>query len=190
MLDGDDVNAEQLSNIKSFLQDELNVRFPEKLEGFSIGQQLEVLKDKIARPIRICGMVKNEGEPGGGPFWIKDQNGNISLQIIESAQIDTDDDAQSDILHNATHFNPVDIVCGVKINHKGEKYDLMKFVNTKQGFITGKTKEGRELKALELPGLWNGAMAYWNTIFVEVPLQTFSPVKKVNDLLKPAHQVQ
>ena len=100
-----------------------------------------------------------------------------------------DNPDQADILHNATHFNPVDVVCGLK-NEKGEKYDLMKYVNTEQGFITGKTKEGRELKALELPGLWNGAMAYWNTIFVEVSLQTFSPVKTVNDLLKPAHQVK
>jgi hypothetical protein len=189
LLEQENPTADQLEEIKSFLQNELNVRFSEKFAGFNIGQQIEVLKDKINRPIRICGMVKNEGEPGGGPFWIKDRKGNVSLQIIESAQIDTDDDGQSDILQNATHFNPVDIVCGVK-DHKGEKYDLMNFVDTKQGFITGKTKEGRELKALELPGLWNGAMAYWNTIFVEVPLQTFSPVKTVNDLLKPAHQVK
>lgn len=188
-LDTSDRASDRLDDIKSFLRDELNVRFSEKWSSFNLGQQIEILKDKINRPIRICGMVKNEGEPGGGPFWIKDRKGNVSLQIIESAQIDMDSPEQSDILQNATHFNPVDIVCGLK-NHKGEKYDLMKFVDTKQGFITGKTKEGRELKALELPGLWNGAMAYWNTIFVEVPLHTFSPVKKVNDLLKPAHQVR
>jgi hypothetical protein len=132
-------------------------------------------------------MVKNEGEPGGGPFWIKDGEGNISLQIIESAQIDMSNDEQAAILKNSTHFNPVDLVCGVR-NHKGEKYNLLDFVDTKQGFITGKTQEGKELKALELPGLWNGAMAFWNTIFVEVPLVTFNPVKTVNDLLKPTHQ--
>jgi len=132
-------------------------------------------------------MVKNEGEPGGGPFWIKDAQGNISLQIIESAQIDMEDKAQAAILQNSTHFNPVDLVCGVR-DYKGQKFDLLDFVDTKQGFITGKTKEGKELKALELPGLWNGAMAFWNTIFVEVPLVTFNPVKTVNDLLKPTHQ--
>ena len=146
-----------------------------------------MLKDRINRPIRICGMVKNEGEPGGGPFWIKDAQGNISLQIIESAQIDMEDKAQAAILQNSTHFNPVDPVCGVR-DYKGQKFDLLDFVDTKQGFITGKTKEGKELKALELPGLWNGAMAFWNTIFVEVPLVTFNPVKTVSDLLKPTHQ--
>ena len=134
-------------------------------------------------------MVKNEGEPGGGPFWIKDGKGNISLQIIESAQIDMDNQGQADILKNSTHFNPVDLVCGVK-NYQDEKYNLMNFVDPKQGFITGKTKDGKELKALELPGLWNGAMAFWNTIFVEVPSSTFNPVKTVNDLLRPAHQVK
>jgi hypothetical protein len=146
------------------------------------------LKDKINRPIRICGMVKNEGEPGGGPFWIRNAHNHISLQIIESAQIDMSDQRQVEILKNSTHFNPVDLVCGVK-NYKGEKYNLLNYVDHKQGFITNKTYEGRKLKALELPGLWNGAMAFWNTIFVEVPLSTFNPVKTVNDLLKPTHQV-
>src|SRR5690606_14586278 len=145
-------------------------------------------RDKINRPLRICGMVKNEGEPGGGPFWIQDQHGHLSLQIIESAQVDVNNPEQLKIMKNATHFNPVDLVCGVR-NYKGEKLDLLKFVDPKQGFITQKTSEGKDLKALELPGLWNGAMAFWNTIFVEVPLVTFNPVKTVNDLLKPAHQV-
>lgn len=188
-LDEDNLSAEQLGEIKAFLEAELNVRFTEKFMDFNLDQQVEILKDKINRPIRICGMVKNEGEPGGGPFWINDRKSNISLQIIESAQIDMNDSGQSDILKNSTHFNPVDLVCAVK-NYKGEKYNLMNFVDTKQGFITGKTKEGRELKALELPGLWNGAMAFWNTIFVEVPSSTFNPVKTVNDLLRPAHQVK
>ncbi|WP_289038420.1 DUF4301 family protein [uncultured Zobellia sp.] len=188
-LDSGDLTAQQLDEIKSFLENDLNVRFSDSFSGFSIGEQIEVLKDKINRPIRICGMVKNEGEPGGGPFWINDRKGNISLQIIESAQIDMENDQQAGILKNSTHFNPVDLVCAVK-NYKGEKYNLMNFVDVKQGFITGKTKEGRELKALELPGLWNGAMAFWNTIFVEVPSSTFNPVKTVNDLLRPAHQVK
>jgi hypothetical protein len=134
-------------------------------------------------------MVKNEGEPGGGPFWIKDANGNVSLQIIESAQIDTANEAQIALLKNATHFNPVDLVCGV-CDYTGKKFNLLNFVDHKQGFITEKTKDGKDLKALELPGLWNGAMAFWNTIFVEVASTTFNPVKTVNDLLKPSHQVK
>jgi hypothetical protein len=133
-------------------------------------------------------MVKNEGEPGGGPFWVRDRHNNLSLQIIESAQVDLSDEGQELIFKNSTHFNPVDLVCGVK-NHKGEKYNLLNFVDDNQGFITSKTKDGKSLKALELPGLWNGGMAFWNTIFVEVPLITFNPVKTVNDLLKPAHQI-
>lgn len=189
ILDGDNLTSEILENIKLFLERELNVRFSDKFGGFSIGQQIEVLKDKINRPIRICGMVKNEGEPGGGPFWIRDAHDHISLQIIESAQVDMGNPMQIDILKGATHFNPVDLVCGVR-NYKGEKFNLLNFVDAKQGFITQKTKEGKDLKALELPGLWNGTMAFWNTIFVEVPLVTFNPVKTVNDLLKPAHQVK
>ncbi|MDF0707208.1 DUF4301 family protein [Flagellimonas okinawensis] len=187
LLDKEGVSIEKADEIKSFLETNLNVRMPVNYDGLSVGEQNAILKEKIDRPIRVCGMVKNEGEPGGGPFWIKDSDGNISLQIIESAQIDMDDKEQAAILQNATHFNPVDLVCGVR-NHKGEKFNLLEYVDPKQGFITGKTKEGKELKALELPGLWNGAMAFWNTIFVEVPLVTFNPVKTVNDLLKPTHQ--
>ncbi|MEQ9580556.1 MAG: DUF4301 family protein, partial [Arenibacter sp.] len=189
VLDGDNLTSELLETIKSFLEKDLNVRFSDKFGGFSLGEQIEILKDKINRPIRICGMVKNEGEPGGGPFWIRDSHDHISLQIIDSAQVDMDNPAQVEILKNSTHFNPVDLVCGVR-NYKGEKFNLLNFVDAKQGFITQKTKEGKDLKALELPGLWNGAMAFWNTIFVEVPLVTFNPVKTVNDLLKPAHQVK
>ncbi len=188
MMEENEVTVEKADEIKSFLERELNVRMPNNYDELGVNEQKEVLKDKINRPIRICGMVKNEGEPGGGPFWIKDADGNISLQIIESAQIDAGNAEQMNILKNSTHFNPVDLVCGVR-NFKGEKYDLLDFVDAKQGFITGKTQEGKELKALELPGLWNGAMAFWNTIFVEVPLVTFNPVKTVNDLLKPTHQV-
>lgn len=187
LLADDTVNAELLDEIKHFLESELNVRFLDSFSSYNLGEQIKILKDKIERPIRVCGMVKNEGEPGGGPFWIKDKNNHISLQIVESAQIDESIESQIDILKNSTHFNPVDLVCGVR-NYKGEKYNLLNFVDPKQGFITEKTKEGRALKALELPGLWNGAMAFWNTIFVEVPLVTFNPVKTVNDLLKPSHQ--
>ena len=186
LLEGD-ISIEKADEIKAFLEKDLNVRMPKNYDDFSVDEQKSILMDRINRPIRICGMVKNEGEPGGGPFWIKDGEGNISLQIIESAQIDMNNKAQADIVQNSTHFNPVDLVCGVR-NHKGEKFNLLDFVDTKQGFITGKTKEGKELKALELPGLWNGGMAFWNTLFVEVPLVTFNPVKTVNDLLKPSHQ--
>ena len=187
LLEESGVSVEKADEIKAFLEKDLNVRMPNNYDDLGVEEQKSVLKDRINRPIRICGMVKNEGEPGGGPFWIKDGEGNISLQIIESAQIDMDNKDQAAILQNSTHFNPVDLVCGVR-NYKGKKFNLLDYVDPKQGFITGKTKEGKELKALELPGLWNGAMAFWNTIFVEVPLVTFNPVKTVNDLLKPTHQ--
>lgn len=187
LLEKESISIEKADEIKYFLEKDLNVRMPNNYDDLSVDEQTMVLKDRINRPIRVCGMVKNEGEPGGGPFWIKDSEGNISLQIIESAQIDMGNEEQVAILQNSTHFNPVDLVCGIR-NHKGKKYNLLDYVDPKQGFITRKTKEGKELKALELPGLWNGAMAFWNTIFVEVPLVTFNPVKTVNDLLKPSHQ--
>jgi hypothetical protein len=132
-------------------------------------------------------MVKNEGEPGGGPFWVKDDNGKVSLQIVETSQIDLSNEKQAYIVEKATHFNPVDLVCGVK-NYKNEKFNLLDFVDENTGFIVSKTKNGKPIKAFELPGLWNGAMAKWITIFVEVPIFTFNPVKTVNDLLKPTHQ--
>jgi hypothetical protein len=188
LLAGHSIGEVQRKEIKLFLEQQLNVRFSDEFETYTEEEQAKILIDKINRPIRICGMVKNEGEPGGGPFWIEDKNGNSTLQIIESAQIDSKDKNQMAIVAKATHFNPVDLVCGVR-NYKEEKYDLLTFVDHKQGFITDKTKDGKELKALELPGLWNGGMAFWNTIFVEVPLLTFNPVKTVNDLLKPSHQV-
>ncbi|MDC6351087.1 DUF4301 family protein [Zeaxanthinibacter sp. PT1] len=189
MLQEEELHGEQLQEIREFLEKKLNVRFTDKFQGYSAAQQIEILRDKINRPIRVCGMVKNEGEPGGGPFWIRDGHNNVSLQIIESAQVDTKNDKQHSIFRDATHFNPVDLVCSVK-NHRGEKFHLPNYVNSQLAFITQKTKEGQKLKALELPGLWNGAMAFWNTIFVEVALETFNPVKTVNDLLKPAHQVR
>ena len=131
--------------------------------------------------------VKNEGEPGGGPFIVGDENGNESLQIVESSQIDSSDKAQSAIVQQATHFNPVDLVCGLK-DFRGEKFDLKEFTDPKTGFISEKSKNGKTLKAQELPGLWNGAMANWITIFMEVPILTFNPVKTVNDLLREQHQ--
>lgn len=178
----------ELNEIAEFLSSDLSVRITPEFKKYSDRYKIEYLRDKLNRPIRICGMVKNEGEPGGGPFWVKDQYSNQSLQIVESAQINIKDKKQRAILENATHFNPVDLVCGVK-NYKGEKFDLEKFVDHKAAFITMKNKVGKDLKALELPGLWNGSMAFWNTIFVEVPILTFNPVKTVNDLLKAPHQI-
>ena len=142
---------------------------------------------KLNRPIRVCGMVKNEGEPGGGPFWVNGASGNASLQIVESAQVNKADEEQSEIFSVSTHFNPVDIVCAVK-NYKGEKFDLLKYRDPETGFISEKSHEGQSIRAMELPGLWNGSMSDWNTVFVEVPLETFNPVKTVNDLLREQHQ--
>lgn len=145
------------------------------------------LKDKLNRPIRVCGMVKNTGEPGGGPFWIEEGDGSRSLQILETAQIDLSDAESTAHMQASTHFNPVDLVCGTK-DYRGHSFDLLEFRDMQTGFITEKSKNGKELKALELPGLWNGAMSGWNTLFVEVPLITFNPVKTVNDLLREEHQ--
>ncbi len=189
LLDNKIPSVSQISDVKAFLEKKLNVDITSDFEKYSEKYKIEYLKEKINRPIRVCGMVKNEGEPGGGPFWIKDAQGNISLQIIESAQVDMSNQKQQDIFRKATHFNPVDLVCGIK-NYKGEKYNLLDFTDPKQSFITRKTSEGKMLRALELPGLWNGSMAFWNTVFIEVPLLTFNPVKTVNDLLKSAHQVK
>ena len=145
------------------------------------------LKRKLDRPFRVCGMVKNVGEPGGGPFIAVNPDGTSSLQILESSQIDKNDPCAMDAFRKGSHFNPVDVVCGVR-NYQGDKFDLIRFVDPDTGFISHKSKSGKELKALEMPGLWNGAMSDWNTIFVEVPVSTFNPVKTVNDLLRPEHQ--
>jgi hypothetical protein len=146
------------------------------------------IKQRLDRPLRICGMVKNEGEPGGGPFWVKSSDGFISRQIIERSQVDLHDVQQALLLETATHFNPVDIVCNFK-NREGKNFDLQQFVDHSTAFVSEKFHEGKVIKALELPGLWNGAMALWNSVFVEVPVSTFTPVKTVNDLLRPGHQV-
>lgn len=188
-LQAGEVSEEDILTISEFLVNRLNIVISPEFEKYATKFQIEYLFDKLNRPIRICGMVKNEGEPGGGPFWIKGENGQISLQIVESAQIDKDNKKQGAILNNATHFNPVDLVCGIK-NYKGKVFDLQKYVDPKTAFITMKTNAGKELMALELPGLWNGSMASWNTVFVEVPLITFNPVKTVTDLLKPTHQIE
>ena len=188
LIDEEEIGESKILEIVHFLQNEFSLKLARDFEKFSQKYQIEYLREQLDKPIRVCGMVKNEGEPGGGPFWVKHESGRISLQIVESVQIDHNNAHQQNIVTKATHFNPVDLVCGIK-NYKGEKYDLSHFVDAKAAFIAHKTVEGKPIKALEHPGLWNGAMAFWNTIFVEVPLITFNPVKNVNDLLKPAHQV-
>lgn len=188
-LDQYDISEDRITLIANFLSKKLNVYISPEFEKYANRFKIDYLKTRIHRPIRVCGMVKNEGEPGGGPFWIKRENGELSLQIVEMNQIDTKSTLQKTILESATHFNPVDIVCGVK-NYKGKNYDLEAFVDTKAHFIAIKNKYGKKLKTLERPGLWNGGMAHWNTVFVEVPLSTFNPVKQVSDLLKAQHQLE
>ena len=189
ILDKKEVSKDDFSKIEAFLANDMGLKISKEYHKYLDKYKIEYLREKLNRPIRVCGMVKNEGEPGGGPFWVRDVHGNESLQIVESAQINMKNKWQKAILTNATHFNPVDLVCGVK-NYKGEKFNLEDFVDHDAAFITMKTKVGKDLKALELPGLWNGSMANWNTIFVEVPIITFNPVKTVNDLLKAPHQIK
>lgn len=175
-----------LAETANFLENTLNVK-PAEEQYYTEKEQLyHYLREKYNRPLRVCGMVKNEGEPGGGPFWAKNPDGTVSLQIVESSQIDPESIQQQTIVKHATHFNPVDLVCAVK-NYKGEKYNLTAFTDPDTGFISKKSKDGKDLKAQELPGLWNGAMSNWNTLFVEVPVETFNPVKTVNDLLREQH---
>jgi hypothetical protein len=177
----------EFKNALNIAENNLFIKRPFDFDNWNERKQYNFLFNKLNRPIRICGMVKNEGEPGGGPFWVKSDDGILSLQIVEQAQINMNDVDQKRIFLQSTHFNPVDLVCAVK-DYKGNNFDLHKFVDHKSGIITIKSKDGIELKALELPGLWNGGMADWITIFVEVPITTFNPVKEVNDLLKKAHQ--
>lgn len=177
---------DQVEEMIHFLQDDLCIKNPDT-KLLEDAELILYIKNKLLRPLRVCGMVKNVGEPGGGPFLAQNPDGTISLQILESSQIDLKDPEKKAMFEQGTHFNPVDLVCALK-NHKGEKYNLPDYVDKNTGFISYKSKDGRELKALELPGLWNGAMSDWNTVFVEVPIETFNPVKTVNDLLRPEHQ--
>lgn len=154
--------------------------------GLRIPRDYQKLKDYLGRPIRVCGMVKNEGEPGGGPFWCIDKHTGESLQIVEQSQVESDNFRQGSILRSATHFNPVDLVCSLK-DLEGNKIDLLSFIDGDQYFITEKSMDGKTIKALEWPGLWNGAMSHWVTVFVEVPISTFNPVKEIADLLRPTH---
>ena len=182
-----DVDAELTAGAFEFMEDRLLIPVPDSVKNSGIDAQAAFILSKLNSPIRVCGMVKNEGEPGGGPFWVRGKDGADSLQIVEKSQVDVDSDEQRAMLEGATHFNPVDLVCGVR-NYRGEHFDLMDYTDPDAGFISIKSSGGRQLKALELPGLWNGAMADWITIFVEVPISTFNPVKTVLDLLRREHQ--
>ena len=178
-------SPEELNEMLSYLENTLCCRTE---SNFSDQAELaDYLYTKFNRPLRVCGMVKNVGEPGGGPFRAYNADGTVSLQILESSQIDMADAAKKAMFEGGTHFNPVDLVCGLR-DFRGKAFNLPEYVDPKTGFISHKSKDGRELKALELPGLWNGAMSDWNTIFVEVPLETFNPVKTVNDLYREQHQ--
>jgi len=188
-IDQNDVKENHLADIVLFLKEELNVEMSNDFSKFTFENKVNKIKELLDRPIRVCGMVKNEGEPGGGPFWVMNDKGISSLQIVETSQVDLTSKKQQAILAEATHFNPVDLVCGIK-NYKKEKFDLLQFVDQKTGFIVEKSVDGKTVRSYELPGLWNGSMANWLTVFVAVPLITFNPVKTVNDLLKAAHQPQ
>jgi hypothetical protein len=185
-LENDQFDNETCSEVFHFAVSKLNLD-PESIKGNANDCRKQLLAF-LKRPIRVCGMVKNEGEPGGGPFWVSNSETDINtLQIVESAQVDLNEPGQLAIFNASTHFNPVDLVCSLK-DHVGNKFDLSGYVDRNSGLISTKTKDGKELKALELPGLWNGAMAHWITVFVEVPLITFNPVKTINDLLRKEHR--
>ena len=186
LLDEGTYNHEKLEEMIRFVQRDLCCR-KHDIKELEDAELVIYLRSKLNRPMRVCGVVKNVGEPGGGPFLTYNQDGTVSLQILESSQIDKSNTEYMKMFTEGTHFNPVDLVCAVK-NYKGEKFNLPDYVDRTTGFISSKSKNGKDLKALELPGLWNGAMSNWNTVFVEVPLSTFNPVKTVNDLLREQHQ--
>jgi len=176
-----------LEETAAFLEEKLQVSIPGKLLPADPKEQAAFFLNRLDRPLRVCGVVENTGEPGGGPFHVRGRDGIVSPQIVETAQVDMKSEEQRKQLEAATHFNPVDLVCGVRDRH-GKPYDLSRYVDRNAGLMTRKSFDGRPLKALERPGLWNGAMAGWNTVMVEVPLVTFSPVKTLNDLLRAEHQ--
>ena len=186
LLDTGEYTHKQLEDMIHFVQHDLCCRKSD-IKQLEDAELVIYLRSKLNRPMRVCGVVKNVGEPGGGPFLTYNQDGTVSLQILESSQIDKNNAEYMHMFAEGTHFNPVDLVCAIK-DYKGKPFNLPEYVDKTTGFISSKSKNGRELKALELPGLWNGAMSDWNTIFVEVPLSTFNPVKTVNDLLREQHQ--
>jgi hypothetical protein len=186
LLLGEEVSNEMLSKIICFCQEKLLMPFPVGFRSYPASAKKDHVFQRLNRPIRVCGVVRNEAEPGGGPFWVKGEDGTCSLQIVEKDQVDMNSEQQSDIWESASHFNPVDLVCSLR-NYQGEKFDLNLYADREAVFISRKSYNGDEIKVLELPGLWNGSMALWNTVFVEVPLLTFNPVKSIEDLLRESH---
>lgn len=185
--DDKNFSNDDLKKILEFCEKRLSIKHPANITDYTTEDIVDYLLSKLDRPLRVCGMVKNEGEPGGGPFWVKNNDESIGLQIIEKNQINLSDDNQKQLFEKSTHFNPVDIVCSA-LGFDGQLFDLTDFIDKEAGFISQKSHNGKNMQALELPGLWNGAMADWNTIFAEVPQNTFNPVKTVNDLLRKEHQ--
>ncbi|MBM3404735.1 MAG: DUF4301 family protein [Bacteroidetes bacterium] len=185
-IDAGGLTDKDFGEMEFFVSSTLHLELPESYKSMDTDEKLRFLKNRFNRPIRVCGMVKNEGEPGGGPFWVKNMSGETSLQIVESSQVDMKNDSQKTIFQSSTHFNPVDLICCTR-DQNGMRFNLNDYIDPLTGFISIKSKDGKELKALELPGLWNGAMAGWITLFVEVPIITFNPVKTINDLLRPEH---
>ncbi|MCX5847109.1 MAG: DUF4301 family protein [Deltaproteobacteria bacterium] len=186
MLGKKEPDKDRMAELILFCEQKLHIVFPPRFNDLPLPEKYALIFKKLNRPIRVCGMVKNEGEPGGGPFWINEEDGTQSLQIIEESQIDSRSKEQKALWSSATHFNPVDLVCGVR-DYQSQKFDLRAFVDKNSYFISQKSEKGQDIRALELPGLWNGSMAFWNTIFVEVPIETFNPVKTIHDLLRPQH---
>jgi hypothetical protein len=182
-------DAHLFERAMDFAKNRLLIPEPKGFKQWAVEKKRNFLLNKLNRPMRVCGMVKNKGEPGGGPFWVEGKDGNLSVQIVESAEVDPQSKEQQEIWGSSSHFNPVDLVCAVK-DFRGNPFPLKDYVNAEAVFISQKSKDGQDLKSLELPGLWNGAMAEWITLFVEVPIATFNPVKTINDLLKPEHQAE
>jgi hypothetical protein len=181
------INEEQIELITEYCRDKINIVFPPEYYDSPSQKRQKLIFSLLNRPLRVCAMVRNTGEPGGGPFWVEENNKTQTLQIVESAHVNKNNASQMKIWSRAKYFNPVDIACCTK-NYKGKKFDLKKYVNKETFLITSKTEKGRSIKVQEMPGLWNGSMYYWNTIFIELPLITFNPVKIVYDLLRAQHQ--
>jgi hypothetical protein len=188
-IENDEIDYKQNDEIKNYCFRSLNIVFPRSMSRQSLKIQKQIIFSLLNRPLRVCAIVRNEGEPGGAPFWVEERDGNQTLQIVESGHVDKSHPKQMAVWSAAQYFNPVDLVCCTK-NYRGEKFNLGSYVNNDAFLITRKNEKGRSLKALESPGLWNGGMAYWNTVFVELPIIVFNPVKTVNDLLRPQHLIK
>jgi hypothetical protein len=188
-LENDEINSKQIDEIKNYCFQKLNIIFPRSITRQSLKHQKQIIFSSMNKPLRVCAVVRNEGEPGGAPFWVEDRDGNQTLQIVENGHVDKSSPKQMAVWLASHYFNPVDMVCCTK-NYRGEKFNLDSYVNPDAYLITRKNEKGRSLKALESPGLWNGGMAYWNTVFVELPIIVFNPVKTVSDLLRSEHIIK